>query len=59
MPRLNIKLNNYDGSDYSGFDVTWDSVKVYIVPANIFALAKDQYVNFNDYNSVADYYNKK
>jgi hypothetical protein len=58
-PHLNIKLNNYDGTDYSGFDVIWDSVKVYIVPANIFAIAKDQHVNFNDYNSVADYYDKK
>jgi len=56
---LLIGIKNVDGSVYTGADVTWDSVRVFVIPANVFKIAKNQNVDFNDYQAVADYCESK
>jgi len=53
---LNIK--NTDGTTYTGVDVTWDSLKLYVIPANIFKNAKADNLNFNDYNQIKTYFSE-
>lgn len=55
---VGIYLKNPDGTTYSGADITWDSVRVFIIPANIFRSFKMENVDYNDYYSVNDYFSK-
>lgn len=55
----NIRLAMPDGSNYIGPDVIWDSVRVFVVPANTFISAINQNVNFDDYKSVSAFFDKK
>jgi hypothetical protein len=56
---VGVYLENGDGTAYSGADVTWDSVRVVIMPANSFRIAEYQNLDFNNYNAVAAYSNAK
>ncbi|MCK9613523.1 MAG: hypothetical protein PHR81_10680 [Bacteroidales bacterium] len=56
---VDLRLYNPDGSAYSSIDVTWDSVRIFIVPANIFRNAEMEKVNFNDYSQVSNYFSNK
>ncbi|HNX06995.1 MAG TPA: hypothetical protein PKL96_05375 [Bacteroidales bacterium] len=57
--RLNCQVRNIDGSAYTGADVTWDSIKVLVIPANVFRSAKADDVNFNDYKQLNTYLSEK
>jgi len=59
VPAFRIILGNPDGTAYSGADVTWDSVRVFVIPANTFRRAEADKVNFNNYNQVHNYFPKK
>jgi hypothetical protein len=56
---VGVYLENADGTAYSGADVTWDSVRVVIMPANVFKIAEHQNLDFNNYDAVAAYSNAK
>jgi hypothetical protein len=56
---LNIKMMNTDATAYTGADQIWDSVRVFVIPANIFKSTPMGKVNFNDYKSVSSYYDVK
>jgi hypothetical protein len=56
---VQIQVRNADGSSYSGADITWDSVRVFVIPANIFKSTPAGKVNFKDYQSVSSYYGVK
>ncbi len=56
-PYVSVYLKNADGSYYTGGTVTWQKVRVVIVPAaSVFRKAN---INYNNYNEVAKYYNIK
>lgn len=53
-----IQLYDVDGSAYSGTGETWDSVRVFVIPATQFyASAPD--VDFTNYYEVQSYFNQK
>lgn len=56
---LKIVLCDPDGTSYTGADVTWDSVRIFVIPANTFRLANKQNVDFNNYNEVSAYFNAR
>lgn len=56
---VNVYLQNVDGGSYSGGDVTWDSVRIFVIPANIFKSTPAGKVDFNDYQSVKSYYTER
>jgi hypothetical protein len=58
-PSVEVRLYDPDGSNYSDVDVTWDTVRIFVIPANIFRTAQDDDVNFNDYQSVSSYFPQK
>jgi hypothetical protein len=58
-PYISVYLMDIDGTGYSGADVTWDSVRVVIMPANVFKIAEHQNLDFNNYDAVAAYSNAK
>jgi hypothetical protein len=58
-PECRISLSNPDGSSYTGIDVNWDSVKIFVIPANTFRIAKKQNIDFKNCNEVSAHYNVK
>lgn len=58
-PYIAIYLRNPDATFYSGADVTWDSVRVFIIPAMALKVAKKQNIDFNDYTEVSNYFEAK
>ncbi len=56
---VGIYLRNADGTSYTGIDVVWDSIRIFVVPANVFKIAKHDKVDFQNYKQVKDYYNAK
>jgi len=59
IPAFRIILCNPDGTTYSGADVTWDSVKVFVIPATTFRRAEADKVDFNSYEQVNKYFPEK
>ena len=59
QPYLGIYLMNSNGTNYTGTDVTWDSVRIVVIPANLFMKAKQQDLDFRNYNAVYKYCNLK
>lgn len=55
---LGVRVHNPDGSSFSGSDAVWDSVRVFVVPANSFHMAEQQNLNFANYNEVSGYFSK-
>ncbi len=55
---LRIDIKNVDGANYSGPDFTWDSIRVFVIPANIFRSAQKDYVDFSSHKEVAHYFEK-
>jgi len=53
-----VRIHNVDGSAYSGSDVIWDSLRVFVVPANQF-YAAEPLVDFSNYKEVKDYFGTK
>jgi len=58
-PYVSVYLRNVDGSSYTGADVVWDSVRVFIIPASTLKVAQKQNINFNNYNEVNTYFEAK
>ncbi|MCK9612503.1 MAG: hypothetical protein PHR81_03210 [Bacteroidales bacterium] len=58
-PYIGIYLRNPDGSWYNGIDVTWDSVRIVIIPANIFLSAMNEKIDFGNYTEVTEYFISK
>jgi hypothetical protein len=56
---LFAQVRDADGSTYSGADVIWDSIRVFVIPANILKSTPAGKVNFKDYQSVSSYYDVK
>lgn len=56
---LFAQIRNADGSMYTGTDVVWDSVRVFVIPANVFYTSLDQQVDYDDYQSVTRYFEHK
>ncbi|HQI70470.1 MAG TPA: hypothetical protein PLT47_06940 [Bacteroidales bacterium] len=55
---LRIEIRNIDGAPYNGADVTWDSIRVFVIPANTFRSAQSDNIDFNNHNEVAQYFEK-
>ncbi|HOH83261.1 MAG TPA: hypothetical protein PLI16_01480 [Bacteroidales bacterium] len=55
---LRIDIKNVDGSNYSGPGFTWDSIRVFVIPANIFRNAQIDKLDFNNHNEVTNYFKK-
>jgi len=53
---LRIDIKNVDGSSYSGADITWDSIRVFVIPANTFRNAQKDKLDFNNHNEVTHYF---
>ncbi len=58
-PTVNIQMLNTDGSDYSGSDETWDSVRIFIIPATDFRMAEENGLNWKNFSEVNSFYNQK
>ncbi len=56
---VSVYLRNVDGTGYTGVDVIWDSVRIFVVPANIYKIAKHDKLNYNNYKAVNDYFKAK
>ncbi len=55
---LQIGLYNVDGSAYTGTGETWDSIRVFVIPATQF-YASEPEINFSDYYEVENYFDQK
>lgn len=55
---VGIAILNPDGSDYTGADQLWDSLRVFVIPASEFRAA-ESIVNFDNYYEVEDYFSQK
>jgi hypothetical protein len=53
---LRIDLKNVDGTNYTGADITWDSVRVFVIPANNFRSAKKDNIDFKNQSEVSAYF---
>jgi hypothetical protein len=54
-PCVTIRLNNIDGSAYSGADVSWDTVRIFVIPANIFRSVLADKVDLTNYLKANEY----
>jgi hypothetical protein len=54
-----LNVRNTDGAAYTGTDVTWDSLKLFVIPANNFKRAEADKVDFNNYDQVNNYFPEK
>jgi hypothetical protein len=52
---IDIRLNNPDGTAYTGIDQTWDSVRIFVVPASVIKIAGKQNIDLKDYASAKNY----
>lgn len=57
--RVFIGIFNPDGAAYTGTDVIWDSIRIFVVPATIFKSARAKNIDFNNYKEVKAYYQEK
>jgi hypothetical protein len=57
--RIDIRLNNPDGTAYTGIDQAWDSVRIFVVPASVIKIANKQKVDLNDYATAKNYLSNK
>jgi len=55
---LRIDVRNVDGTSFTGGDITWDSIRVFVIPANIFRSAQKDNVDFSRHKEVAHYFEK-
>jgi len=55
---IGIGVANSDGSLYTGSDIVWDSLRVFVIPANQFYAAEPE-VNFSNYYEVESYFDQK
>jgi hypothetical protein len=55
---LRIIIMDVDATPYSGANITCDSIRVFVIPANIFRSAGHQNIDFTDYNEVSAYYDR-
>lgn len=55
---LRVDIRDVDGSAYSGGNITWDSIRVFVIPANIFRSAQKDKVDFSSHKEVAHYFEK-
>lgn len=53
---MGIRLHNPDGSLYTGIDVIWEAVKVYVMSPTEFRMAQDNNIDFNNYDQVNAYF---
>jgi hypothetical protein len=53
---LLLQIYDLDGTAYTGGDLTLDSIRVFVIPANIFRSTPAGKVDYNDYQSVSSYY---
>ena len=58
-PFVSIYLRNADGTTYTGSDVTWDSVRIFVVPANIYKIANRNNLDYKNYKAVNNYFKTK
>ncbi|HNW90199.1 MAG TPA: hypothetical protein PKN48_11090 [Bacteroidales bacterium] len=56
---LRVDIKNVDGTNYTGSDFTWDSIRVFVIPANIFRSAKLDNVDFKNQSEVSAYFNAR
>jgi hypothetical protein len=56
---LGIAIMNPDGSDYSGSDQIWDSIRVFVIPASDFRKAEQNGVDFKNMDEVNSYFEQK
>ena len=57
--RVFIGVFDPDATPYSGMDIIWDSIKIVVIPANIFKKTPIDKVDFKDYQSVKSYYTER
>ncbi|MPM02943.1 hypothetical protein SDC9_49202 [bioreactor metagenome] len=55
---VGIGITNPDGTTYTGTDQIWDSVRIFLIPANQFYAAEPE-VDFTNYYEVQSYFNQK
>ncbi|MDX9931708.1 MAG: collagen-like protein [Bacteroidales bacterium] len=55
---VSLNIQNPDGSDYTGADVIWDSVRIFVIPASQFYAAEPD-VDFANYYEVESYFGQK
>ena len=56
---INIYLRNGDGTGYSGADITWDSVRIFVIPASILKSTPAGKLDYRDYHEVSSYFSQK
>ncbi|HOY30534.1 MAG TPA: hypothetical protein PKW80_01520 [Bacteroidales bacterium] len=56
---LRIDIKNVDGSNYTGGDITWDSIRVFVIPANIFRSARLDNIDFKNHGEVSAYFDER
>ena len=56
---LRIDIKNVDGTNYTGGDITWDSIRVFVIPANIFRSAKMDNIDFKNQSEVSAYFDER
>lgn len=56
---LYVGAKDVDASSYSGPDITWDSVRVFVIPANIFRSAKLGNIDFKNQSEVSAYFDAR
>jgi hypothetical protein len=56
---LSFYLRNADGSNYIGADVTWDSLRIFVIPATSFRMAQKNHLDFQNYSAVRTFYCKE
>lgn len=54
-----VYLKNADGTTYSGSDVTWDSTKIFVIPASEMAYAQQNKINFSDMRETQEFFGLK
>lgn len=56
---VGMRVHNVDGSAYSGSDVIWDSIRIFVIPINTFHMAEKANLDFSNYNEVNGYFSTK
>lgn len=58
-PVVSFEVLNPDATAYTGSDIYWDSVRIFVIPANNFRMAQKNGVDFNDIHEVNSYFGQK
>jgi len=56
---VTIRIHNVDGTSYTGADNIWDSVRIFVIPANVFHMAEQNNLDFSNFNEVNGYFKQK